>query len=406
MSKTSWRWLAAALTPVCCAAAVPPNDDIAAATVVDPAGASYLLDATLATASPGDPGCGTPAYQSLWYRYTSPVDQFVQTHVHSLDTPPGTRPRVSAWGGSPGALVPLDCHPDGHEIGVSLRAGQTMYLMLSSPVPQGMGNMYFSVLPVPGPTPPVPPKNNLFWYPQDVAKLPQDVSADVGAAQGDLAYDPPPCGKPGGALGDSLWFRYTAPADGSVDVLFSQPFDAPFIGVLTGTLDQPQFVACSSQGDSKPGATRFMARAGVTYLIEAGSGPENAYSKPATISFKPSPPPTGGSAAAHPRVQWRQQWHCIPEISCKKETHLLATVDLVCEQPLPAVQASITITQGANTISAGKTVDCSSGAATVQLDASDAVGFVPGPATLKAGGYDFDGRYDVGSTRSGQIVRY
>lgn len=390
------------------ALAAPLNDDIANAAPVPPAGWTVTIDHTQATAAATDPACGGPVYQSLWYRYTSPVDQFVQASAQATSGSTAQRPRVSAWSGVPGALVAADCHPDGHEVGFMASAGQTYWLQVSSPLPAALTKLNFRVNPLAfvNPYDPVPPKNNLFWYAETVPALPTTWTADVGAGRGDVDYDPPICGTNATyRLGDTIWYRYTATASGSVDAMFAPGFDNPSVNVWTGSLDQPGFVACDSGPQSRPGAARFQAQAGTTYFVEFASGYEHLGSLPTALTLRPTPPVIGGSIGADTNVRLRRVVVFVPEVGYRIETHLLTTVHLTCNEAVPTVNAQLTIRQGSLSIGGNRNVSCANGAADVAFDLSDAKGFGLGPATLELRGFEFDQNYQVSATVSGQLVR-
>lgn len=389
------------------AAAAPANDEWSNAVALPALGTALLLDIGAATSAPGDPRCGGDAHQTLWYSYTSPVNQFIQARV-SATTPVAQRPRLSAWTLEPGGFVAADCHPDAHEVGFQAAAGGTYYLQVSAPVPGVLTQLSMNVNPnaFVNPSEPPAPANNLFWYPEPVADLPRTLVADVGAGRGD-PYDPGVCGDPSRSyvLGDSLWYRYTAPATGSVDVLFGTAYEAPYVGVFTGSLDQPAFVACDSVGDARYGAARFMAQAGVTYYIEFASGYELLGSRPASLVFRPTPPPTGGSIVAPPTVGQYKRLVFIPDVGYQVVTHLLVTVDLRCDAPLTAVVASATVQQGARTISKQQNIHCSGGSGRATLDLSNAEGFRVGPAQVTVRGFHFDANYKVEASGATLIVR-
>lgn len=388
--------------------ATPLNDEIGNAAPVPVTGWSTTIDLTQATASGGDPACGGPVYQSLWYRYTSPVDQFVQASAQATTGSTAQRPRVSAWAGEIGALAAADCHPDGHEVGFMAQAGRTYWLQVSSPLPAAVTRLNFRVNPLAyvNPYDPVPPKHNLFWYAEPVATLPATWQADVGAGRGDVDYDPPICGTNDSyKLGDTLWYRFTAPADGSVDAMFAPGFDGPALNVWTGTLDQPVFVACDGQGEARPGGTRFQAVAGTTYFIEFGSAYEHLYSLPATLTLRPTPPLVGGSITVEPRVRLSKRVVFVPEVGYRIETHLSTVVHLSCAQAVPSVQVGLVARQAGRSIGGSRSASCATGAADVAFDLVDAKGFTTGPVTLEVTGFDFDAPYKTQATVDGQVVR-
>lgn len=387
--------------------AAPINDDWANALPIPVTGSAQTVDTTNATANVGDPGCGGPVYQSIWYRYASPVDQFIQARVAPTTGSTAQRPRLSAWSMKSGAFVAADCNADAHEVGFQASAGTTYYLLVSSPVDGALGRLNMNVNPKAfvNPYDGTPPPNNLFWYAEPVTVLPTTVSVDVGAARGDDAYDPGICGGPRTyILGDTLWYRFTPTASGSVDALFASSYEAPYVGVFTGDLDHLQFVACDQQPAARDGATRWTAQAGTTYYIEFGSGYELVGSQPATLTFRETPAPTGGAISAEPVVGLYRQVVFVPEVGYEIRTHLRATVDVRCDAPIAQVLASVTLRQGQISIAGQRTLDCNGGSGRVAFDLSDAKGFRAGSAQLEARGYDFDANFEV-TTQSTVVVR-
>ena len=391
------------------AAAAPANDDIAAATPFEADGGVLLTSAAGATASPDDPSCGATVYQSIWFRYDSPVDQFVSAGAENALAPAGQRPRMNAWFQTPGGLQAADCHPDGHAVGFQAEAGVTYYLQVHSPVPDALVGVNVRVNPnaFVNPFEPPAPANDLFWYAEPLGALPQVWTADVGAARSDPDYDPGVCGDPRRAfvLGDSLWYRWTAPADGPVDAMFDGGFPGPYVGVFTGSLDDLRFVACDDLGPSRDGAARFQAQAGTTYYIEFASSAEHLQSIPTGLRLRPTPPPAGGSIAAAPRVDLWREWVLVPELGFDRVTHLRVSLSAVCAVPVATMTATVTLRQGARVLRRERTMNCASGAASAVLDMKDADGFRPGLAQLEVQGFEFDTNYDVGSSTSALLVR-
>ena len=376
----------------------PLNDDIAFATPLWFEGSALTVNLTNATAEPDDPTCGAPIYQTVWYRYTSPVDQFIEAHLADTVGSTFLRPRLSVWTVDPGALNEVQCHPDAHAVEFQATAGGTYYFEVASPEPDGVTTLNFNVNPnaFVNPYNPVPPMNDLYWYAVEVPGIPYATTADVGAATSDPGYDPEICGIDSCyVLGDTMWYSFPAETEQEVDALFTRQFDAPYVAVFTGTLDDLQFIASSIQGKSKSGATRFTAQPGVTYSIMFASSYEHMYSLPANLAVRPAPPPTGGSVSVSPTARLYRRLVMIPDVGYSVETHVVIVVHVTCDAPLPSVAVALTVTQGLNEVVGRGTAYCATGEGDVRLDLSDARRFHNGTASVTVSASDYDANFYV-----------
>ncbi|GAA0750948.1 hypothetical protein LRH25_31520 [Ideonella azotifigens] len=394
---------AAATTVPAIAWAAPANDDIAQAIVIAAGGTAATVLMTGATQSATDPSCGTTPYQSVWYRYTSPVDQFIQARVSATTGSTPLRPRMAVWGGAPGALSAVQCHPDAHEVEFYATAGTAYYFEVYSPVANGETTLNLNVNPhaYVNPWSAVPPANDLFWFAEAIPGVPWSTNGDVGAAQGDSSYDPfTPCYTDNGVTfcypyGDTLWYSFTATAQQDLDVLFTSAYVSPVVQVMTGTLDQPTLVANSfTPGKSKPGATRFSAQPGVTYLFEfASGGAENTADVYASLALRPSPPVTTGSVSAARTDKLYHRWVWVDPFY-EKVTHVVVGVNLSCSTSIPSVGVSFTITQGAAQGSGSGTVPCAGGKGNGTIDAIVPNAFKPGTASVALNATDYDSNFN------------
>ena len=394
--------LAAALAWPPAAQASPLNDDIAHAVTLSTEGAAMTVFMAGATMSPSDPSCGTPTYQSVWYRYDSPVDQFIQAHVGATTGSTALRPRISVWSGAPGALSAVQCNSDAHEVQFNATAGTTYYFQVYSPAEGGETTLNLNVNPhaYVNPWSAVPPLNDLFWYAVDIPAMPWTGSLDLGAATGDSAYDPfTPCDTSGGVTvchpyGDTAWYRYTATTTQELDLLFTTGYYSPMVQVITGSLDQPVLVANSfTPGKSKQGATRVTTQPGVTYYFEFGSaGVENLNDIYATFALRPSPPVTTGtvSAAVQDKIYYRWVW---TDPYYQKQTHVVVGVNVTCGKPIASVKVGFTIDQGGLPAKGYGNAPCTAGSGSTTVDLIVPNTFKPGAANVAVNAQDYDSNY-------------
>ncbi len=401
--NTLWGIASTLLAAVVCipgvANAAPPNDDIANAIALNVQGTALNFSVVGATAAATDPSCGAPVYQSVWYRYTSPVSQFIEANISSETA---QRPRMSVWSGAPGALSLVQCNADAHEVEFQASAGTTYYFEVYSPVANGESQLNLNVNPhaYVNPTSAIPPLNDLFWYAGQIPGLPWSTTADVGAAEGDDTYDPLTyCNTSGGItfcypFGDTLWYQFTATTAEEVDALFTGVFDAPIVQVMTGDIDNAVLVANSFSGKHKTGATRFSTQAGVTYKVEFASSYEHLDSMPAQLAVRPAPAPTGGTVSVSPTGKLYRRWVLIPDVGYQLQTHVVVTAHVTCQAAIPSINLAVTVAQGANTVSGNGTAPCSSGSGNTTLDINLAPnGFHGGASTVTVNASDFDSNY-------------
>lgn len=384
------------------ARAAPANDDIANAIAIEAFGTSATVSMIGATQSAADPSCGSATYQSVWYRYTSPVDQFIRAAVSATSGSTALRPRMAVWSGPANAPSEVQCNPDAHEVEFNATAGSTYYFEIYSPAANGETTVNLNVNPhaFVNPSSAVPPLNDLFWFAEAIPGVPWSVNADVGAAMGDTTYDPfTPCYTSGGfttcyPYGDTLWYRYTATSAQDLDVLFTSTYVSPVVQVMTGTLDNPTLIANSrTPGKSKPGATRFTAQPGVTYVFEFGSGGvENSTDVYASLAVRPSPPVTTGTVSAAQIDKIYHRWVWVDPFY-QRETHVVVGVDVTCSSPIPSIGVNFTIAQGSAQGSGSGNVPCVHGKGSGKIDALVADAFKAGPASVGLSAADYDSNY-------------
>jgi hypothetical protein len=118
----------------------PPNDDISHATVIPRLPFNDTLDTTAATTSPSDPAaCDNTVNATVWYKFTAPASGII-----SLDTAGSNyQTAVSAYSGSPGALLQIACGVNATNI-FAVSKGTTYYFMVAA-FPQQGGSLHFRV---------------------------------------------------------------------------------------------------------------------------------------------------------------------------------------------------------------------------------------------------------------------
>lgn len=382
-------------------AAPPANDSIENAELIPAEGDGTSVLFEDATTVPSDPVCGSPVFQTVWYRYTPAVDGFVVSQLWGFLSEP--RPRVSVWTGSPGALVLAQCHPDADAAELPVQAGVTYYFMVhqAAPTPQN-GSLSFDVLPLTWYTPPAPqpPVNDLFWFaPSRSAAFEETV--DLGAAIADV-YDPPVC--VGSYLANSVWYRFVPPVSGSYDAIIAPDadYELPYAAVFTGPggLDQLQPHSCSKQGERKPGGTRFQAVAGQPYYLQMASETRYETSVPAVVTVRATPPATAGAAVIHPNAGYTRTVQFIEVLFVT--TSMPVKLAFTCAAPIAEPLAiSVTITQGAYQATGTGTGSCADGSGSAVVNvvyrSNQLATFHRGAAVATATLSGFDANYDVSS---------
>ncbi|MDB5967592.1 MAG: hypothetical protein JWQ90_42 [Hydrocarboniphaga sp.] len=384
-------------------AAPPANDDISHAIVIADSGTAATVTLTDATTVASDPSCGTTPYQSVWYRYTSPVDQFIEAHLQLTSGSTSQRPRMSIWTGAPGALSVAQCNPDAHAVEFQATAGTTYYLEVSSPVAGALSflNLNFNPLAYfPEGQNVAPPPNDLFWYAVTAPSVPYATTVDAGPANSDSSFDPLSCTDDPDdgiqyVLGDTIWYRYTATSAQQLDVLYTEDGTPGYIGVFTGNLDTLHAVGCSALGNAKAGGARFTPVAGTTYMIELAGGADNAGHAAAQLALQPSPPPITGSVSIDSSVTLRRKPYCFPDLGCGVNTTLKATAHITCSSNVASASVTIAITQGSLKASGSGTASCGASGGDVTLDIGAPSGFAVGAATASGTVLSYDSNYYV-----------
>jgi hypothetical protein len=251
--------LLASGTPV--SATPPSNDDFDDATVITTLPFIDRLDASEATSAPDDPSCfGSEA--SIWYAFTPAEDVTVEatTFGSRYDT------TLSAWTGTRGDLDQIACSDDApggvhSRVVFAASAGTTYHLMVAAFPDTASGILTISAWET-GPL----PANDDFDQATPIDSLPFSDSLDASAAT--RAADDPECAEPGA----SVWYSFTPGSNMLVEAnTFGSDYDTT-LSTWTGERGDLQRVACNDdQGEGLQSQILFVARAGVTYHLMAGT---------------------------------------------------------------------------------------------------------------------------------------
>ena len=243
----------------------PANDDVADAFLLDPLPYSDAYLTGAASTEPGEPQpCGETG-ATVWYRITPDEDVVVD-----IDTFGSTFDTVLAVYAGDG-LAPVDCNDDS---GATLQsrvvfdaAAGTTYLMQAGGFASDHGTLVFNAQAVAPPPPPPPgPVNDLFDDATVIEALPYSDTLVTDGASSE-PDEPQPCG----AIGATVWYRFTPKEDTVIDLdTFGSGFDTA-LAVYTGNaLESLEVVDCNDDAEGLQSRIVFEATAGTTYLIQAG----------------------------------------------------------------------------------------------------------------------------------------
>lgn len=244
----------------------PGNDACSTPQLVQGATANISFNTGISTTGSqgqNNPAClfgGTSAIANdQWYRWTAPASGTVT--LQSCGTT-GVDTKVAVYNGlgCPASFA-IACDDDscGDQSTVSFQAvsGQNYTFQIGKfpGSPNGSGVFQLSL------QPPGPPNDQCI------------TATQVGEGQftvntNDATSDPLVACVP---ITNDVWFRYTAPAPGQVNVRTCgiAPFDT-VIAVYTGPCSGPQLVACSDNACGVQSAVYFDALPGVQYLVRVG----------------------------------------------------------------------------------------------------------------------------------------
>ncbi|MFI5395104.1 MAG: hypothetical protein ACHQ9S_06180 [Candidatus Binatia bacterium] len=319
----------------------PPNDSCAGGTLITTVPFADAADVRNASTDAYDPypPCGTQSHdRRVWYRYVAPAAGAI-----TIDTAGSSYYTiVSAYTGGCGALVPVENGCDTGftasysraRLSIAVTAGTAYYFMVSAwdvsadqtwslhvsvtPAdPASIGNP--TPLPTPWPTP-IPPPNDSCIQAAIIASAPFWDVVDTRGASTDATDPYPNCG--GGSRDRRVWYRYVAPANGTVTAdTFTSDYRT-IVSAYVGTCGalQPIDRGCDA-GDfnGRMGRLSLPVLAGATYFFMVSatdhrggtlgfslvpgvppSTPTATLTATATMPPTPAPPPNDACSAAAP----------------------------------------------------------------------------------------------------------
>jgi hypothetical protein len=261
------------------------NDDFDAAQQVDSLPFEDTRDVLRATAAADDPWCLQSSTNTVWYRYAPSTDVTIAADTLGSDYDT----RLCVFYGSRGALNEVASNDDANNtffasLRTNLQAGTTYWFEVATNQP-GASNLHLSLQE----TAPLPrAANDDFDSATQIPSTPYTDTLDAsGATPAD--DDPTDCYGTHG----SVWYAYTAPAAGTVEVSTEGSDYDTALGVYEGMRGSLSQVGCDN--DSTPtlaAQVSFRAAAGVTYFLMAVSPSGGT---PGTLQlsldFTPAPPP-------------------------------------------------------------------------------------------------------------------
>lgn len=274
------------------------NDPFAGAQAIT--GASGTASGTTIGASreAGEPAHGGQgASASIWYRWTAPSSGTlrVTTQGSTFDTLLGAYTGMSV-----GALTPLDANDDNgggglwSSIAIPVTAGSTYYLAVDGYGGYtGAGTLNWT-LSGSSPAPPAVP-NDMFSAAQEITGTSGSVTGSTVGAKREA--NEPVHGDASGRA--SIWYRWTAPASGTLSVnTQGSSFDtllASYTGTAVSSLTQ--LAADDDSGGNRTSAISIPVTSGTTYRIAVDGW--GGYAGATTLNWSlgpaapaPSPDPT------------------------------------------------------------------------------------------------------------------
>jgi hypothetical protein len=279
-----------------------PNDSCGNAMDITTTPFSYSMATTTATLDATDPApwCGNHSRaKSVWFRFTAPSDGplTADTFGSNYDTILATFAKV----GDALNAVSGACNDDtaGVQSRITLQAsaGVTYYLLVTAYSNNG-GNLNFHLsfqgtggAPLPTATPsaveqptfaptptvtpamqePPPPSNTGLANETcdgatEIASTPYSEITATSLAAAEAAGPAPSCGNR--SRGKSVWYRFTAPASGTLTAnTYGSNYDT-ILAAYTGSCSGLSQVACNDDSGSVQSRVSFAVSAGVTYYFQ------------------------------------------------------------------------------------------------------------------------------------------
>ncbi|MBV9470569.1 MAG: hypothetical protein JOZ57_15120, partial [Abitibacteriaceae bacterium] len=251
----------------------PPNDNFANAAMISNTNSGSIQGTNVnATKEPGEPNhAGNPGGSSVWYAWTAPATGRYSFDATFSSQPPYSKPLVAVYtGNSINALTPvadnrgLNSSTGGARFQAT--AGDTYFIAVDG---QGDGNVADEGTFTLTWSPATPPANDNF---ANAAVISNTTSGNIQGTNVNATKEPGEPNHAGNAGGASVWYAWTAPANGRYSFY---AYDYPNsiytypVAVYTGnSVNALTLVADTSSSSSAV----FDATAGATYDI-AVDGP-------------------------------------------------------------------------------------------------------------------------------------
>lgn len=256
----------------------PANDDFSAAAVLTGRSGNFTATTLLATAEVGEPdhGFGSPS-KTIWYRWVAPADGELTLYVDDFNG--GLSGAAAVYTGA--AVDALTAVPrDGITNRFSVVVGGTYYFAFDTGVDQGDVNLVFTLTGV----------NDSFAGALELTGAGGSFADSNVGATTEVGEPSSPNG-----FGSTMWYRWTAPADGPVAFVARGVEDMPVAG-FTGT-DITDITPVNTLEQGVDDAIAFNATQGVEYFIRVDSFdfefPENF-----TLEWVQGPPANDDLAGA------------------------------------------------------------------------------------------------------------
>jgi hypothetical protein len=279
----------------------PANDPFAGATPITALPISFNVDTTCATVEAGEPTSvflcgGIPIGNTVWYSFrpTTNTPITVDTAGSNFDT------IISVHTGTGlGALTNVACNDDpstgGAQARVSFLAGaNTTYYVQIGGYNSAFGNLQVTF------GPPATPPNDNFANATTVG-MGRFTAVTFAATTepGEPTAVDAGCGPTLGTIGKTVWYRFTATANGTMTMnTVGSDFDT-VLAVYTGpAVNSLVRVACDDDSAGEQSQLTMPVVAGTTYHVQVGGF--NGAAGNVVINFGPIPGPGGPVVRATP----------------------------------------------------------------------------------------------------------
>jgi hypothetical protein len=282
----------------------PANDEVAMPLLIDPTPYSNVQETIAATTALSDPilTCGSldQGHYSVWYSFMAPSDGALS--IDTLGSSYNTQ--LAIWTGLEGSLLSVDCNDDAPTGGVkqskldlSVLSGIVYHVEVTGHDLYSYGELHVNASFAPAIS---GEPNDTFGnaivisssirFPSTSFFETQDTTAATTAVDDPIL----PCSSYAGQGVRTVWYRFTAPEDGTmtVDTLNSE-FNT-VLAVWTGAQGSLQSEACNddiSFGDNRS-QVELPVTAGMTYHIEVAGATPTAFGEMGlNMVFAPVPDP-------------------------------------------------------------------------------------------------------------------